>query len=186
MSLQNNVDHTIPVLTEIISSENLMEPGFKARTSFAESTPGMAPPSPAWEPSTSSAPADMPPPVASSMFVASIPGHAAIRSLETAAMIMPAAPATTRSATSTPSTSAEHSEEWEQLEKNLHENVLKHILTRVDFVLEHRVRDSLADALQGAVENLTAEIRQGLHASLNDVIKRAVNQEISKIQSTRF
>ena len=53
-------------------------------------------------------------------------------------------------------------------------------------MLEHRVRDSLADALQGAVENLTAEIRQGLHASLNDVIKRAVNQEISKIQSTRF
>ena len=71
----------------------------------------------------------------------------------------------------------------EQLEKTLRENVLRQLLTRVDFVLEHRVRDSLAVVLQTAVEGLAAEIRQGLTVSLEEVIHRTVSQEISKIQS---
>jgi len=72
----------------------------------------------------------------------------------------------------------------EQLEKTLCENVLRQLLTRVDFVLEHRVRDGLADVLQTAVEGLTREIRQGLTKSLEEVIQRTVSQEISKIQSS--
>jgi hypothetical protein len=71
----------------------------------------------------------------------------------------------------------------EQLERTLRENVLRQLLTRVDFVLEHRVRDSLADVLQTAVEGLATEIRQGLTVSLEEVIHRTVSQEISKIQS---
>ena len=54
----------------------------------------------------------------------------------------------------------------EQLEKTLRENVLRQLLTRVDFVLEHRVRDSLADVLQTAVDGLAKEIRAGLAKSL--------------------
>ena len=72
----------------------------------------------------------------------------------------------------------------EQLEKTLRENVLRQLLTRVDFVLEHRVRDSLADVLQTAVDGLASEIRQGLTKSLEEVIHRTVSQEISKLQST--
>jgi hypothetical protein len=71
----------------------------------------------------------------------------------------------------------------EQLEKTVRENVLRQLLTRVDFVLEHRVRDGLADVLQTAVEGLAKEIRQGLTVSLEEVIHRTVSQEISKIQS---
>lgn len=72
----------------------------------------------------------------------------------------------------------------EQLEKTLRESVLRQLLTRVDFVLEHRVRDGLADVLQTAVEGLTREIRQGLTKSLEEVIQRTISQEISKIQSS--
>ena len=75
-------------------------------------------------------------------------------------------------------------QEMEQLEKTLCENVLRQLLTRVDFVLEHRVRDGLADVLQTAVEGLAKEIRQGLTRSLEEVIQRTVSQEISKIQSS--
>ncbi|MET3105301.1 hypothetical protein AAKU67_001050 [Oxalobacteraceae bacterium GrIS 2.11] len=71
----------------------------------------------------------------------------------------------------------------EQLEKTLRENVLRQLLTRVDFVLEHRVRDGLADVLQTAVDGLAKEIRTGLAKSLEEVIQRTVSQEISKIQS---
>jgi len=72
----------------------------------------------------------------------------------------------------------------DQLEKTLRENVLRQLLTRVDFVLEHRVRDGLADVLQTAVDGLAKEIRQGLTKSLEEVIHRTVSQEISKIQSS--
>lgn len=71
-------------------------------------------------------------------------------------------------------------EEWQQLEQTLRENVLRQVLSRVDFVLEHRVRDSLADVLQTAVERLALEIRAGLHKTVEEVITRAVTQEISK------
>ncbi|MBC7404789.1 MAG: hypothetical protein H7252_03780 [Cytophaga sp.] len=71
-------------------------------------------------------------------------------------------------------------EEWQQLEQTLRENVLRQVLSRVDFVLEHRVRDSLADVLQTAVERLALEIRAGLHKTVEEVITRAVAQEISK------
>jgi hypothetical protein len=72
----------------------------------------------------------------------------------------------------------------EQLEKTIRENVLRQLMGRVDFVLEHRVRDGLADVLQTAVDGLAKEIRQGLTKSLEEVIHRTVSQEISKIQST--
>ncbi|MDO8702828.1 MAG: hypothetical protein Q7J77_10420 [Undibacterium sp.] len=71
-------------------------------------------------------------------------------------------------------------EEWQQLEQTVRENALRQVLSRVDFVLEHRVRDSLADVLQTAVENLAVEIRAGLHKTMEEVITRAVTQEISK------
>lgn len=79
-----------------------------------------------------------------------------------------------------PGASVISAEEWQQLEHTVHENVLRQVLSRVDFVLEHRVRDSLADVLQTAVESLAVEIRAGLHKTMQDVISRAVAQEIAK------
>ena len=76
-------------------------------------------------------------------------------------------------------------EQWQLMEQALRENVLKQVLSRVDFVLEHRVRDSLADVLQTAVEKLADEIRAGLKNSLEEVVTRAVTQEIAKVKASK-
>ncbi|MBC3871578.1 hypothetical protein [Undibacterium oligocarboniphilum] len=73
-------------------------------------------------------------------------------------------------------------DDWQQLEQRIREETLKQVLGRIDFVLEHRVRDNLADVLQTAVEGLTTEIRAGLKKSLEEMITRAVTQEITKIK----
>ena len=94
-------------------------------------------------------------------------------------------PSTVELATSaTPATNLMDQQSWEELEKTLRESVLRQLLTRVDFVLEHRVRDSLADVLQTAVDGLAQEIRGGLSKSLEEIIQRTISQEISKIQSS--
>lgn len=74
-------------------------------------------------------------------------------------------------------------EQWKELEVTVRENVLRQVLSRVDFVLEHRVSDSLADVLQTAVDKLADEIRVGLRNSIEEVVKRAVTQELSKISN---
>jgi len=76
-------------------------------------------------------------------------------------------------------------EHWQTLEQSLKEDVLKHVLARVDFVLEHRVRDNLADVLQTAVEGLAKEIRTGLKNSLEELVTRAVTQEINKVKNSK-
>jgi hypothetical protein len=76
-------------------------------------------------------------------------------------------------------------EQWQNLEQTLRENVLRQVLGRIDFVLEHRVRDSLADVLQTAVESLAIEIRSGLHKTMEEVITRAVTQEIAKAKISK-
>ncbi|KRB78810.1 hypothetical protein [Noviherbaspirillum sp. Root189] len=75
--------------------------------------------------------------------------------------------------------------DWERLEREVRERVLVQVLERVDFVLEQRVRDSLADVLQLAVERLANDIKDGLHHSIKDVVSRAVAQEITKLQSLK-
>lgn len=75
--------------------------------------------------------------------------------------------------------------EWQRLESEIRERVLHQILERIDFVLEQRVRDSLADVLQTAVEGLASEIKGGLQASIRDVVARAVNNEIAKLKSEK-
>ncbi|TXI89558.1 MAG: hypothetical protein E6Q34_10465 [Burkholderiaceae bacterium] len=77
------------------------------------------------------------------------------------------------------------SDEWLLMEQTVRENVLKQVLTRIDFVLEHRVSDSLADVLQKAVDQLADDIRAGLKQSIEEVVTRAVNQEIAKLKSPR-
>ncbi len=75
--------------------------------------------------------------------------------------------------------------DWKGLELKLNERVLRQILRRIDFVVEHRVKESLADALQVTTDDLIKEIRRGLHTTLEDVIKRAVAQEIARVQSVK-
>lgn len=76
-------------------------------------------------------------------------------------------------------------EEWKALELKLNERVLRQILRRIDFVMEHRVKEALAEVLQSATEDLIKEIRGGLQVTLEDVIKRAVAQEMARVQAIK-
>ena len=76
-------------------------------------------------------------------------------------------------------------EKWNRLEREIRERILHQVLERIDFVLEERVRDSLADVLQTAVEGLASEIKSGLHYTMNEVVTRAVAHEISRLQATK-
>lgn len=81
---------------------------------------------------------------------------------------------------------AASAEEWEQMEINISERITRQVLSRIDFVLEQRVRDSLADVLQLAVEGLALDIKRGLHQTLEDVISRAVAQEMARLQTSKI
>ena len=76
-------------------------------------------------------------------------------------------------------------EQLSNLENKLREDILSQVLQRVDFVLEHRIRDGLADVLQSAVDDLAGQIRAGLHVSLEELVRRSVNQELSKIKLSK-
>jgi hypothetical protein len=76
-------------------------------------------------------------------------------------------------------------EKWDRMEREIRERVLRQVLERIDFVLEQRVRDSLADVLQTAVERLASEIGSGLHQTVKEVVTRAVSQEIAKLQTAK-
>jgi hypothetical protein len=76
-------------------------------------------------------------------------------------------------------------ENWNRLEREIRERILHQVLERIDFVLEERVRDSLADVLQTSVERLASEIKSGLHYTMNEVVTRAVAHEISRLHATK-
>ena len=75
--------------------------------------------------------------------------------------------------------------DWAALEKSLNEKILRQLQTRIDQVIEHRIKEGLAEVLTLAVNNLSSQLRAGLTKSLEDVIQRAVSQEISKLQSNQ-
>ncbi|MGV3652731.1 MAG: hypothetical protein ACO1N5_00805 [Noviherbaspirillum sp.] len=75
-------------------------------------------------------------------------------------------------------------EQWTRLERRIRERILRQILARTDAMLEQRVRDTLADVLQTAVQTLADEIRGSLRQGLEDIVTRAVSQEIARLQST--
>lgn len=133
--MNNQIDASIPVLTEVIKPEELLTPtGKPAAATDQPGTEGVTP-----------------------------------LTNETAASNYP----------------GKVEEDWQALEQSLRENVLRQVLTRIDFVLEHRIRDNLADVLQIAVANLSTEIRSGLHKTLEEVITRAVTQEITKAKTPK-
>lgn len=75
--------------------------------------------------------------------------------------------------------------EWTLMERRVSERVLNQLQNRVDFVLEQRLRDSLEEVLQQAVSGLTAEIRKGLHQTVEQIVVRAVAQEIAHLQALK-
>ncbi|MGO4378304.1 hypothetical protein [Pseudoduganella sp. RAF53_2] len=74
--------------------------------------------------------------------------------------------------------------DWAQLERQVSERVLQQLSNRVDFVLEQRIKDSMAEVLSHALRGLTDEIRDGLHDTIGKIVTRAVQQEITHLQAS--
>ena len=75
--------------------------------------------------------------------------------------------------------------EWNLLERRLSERILQQLQGRVDFVLEQRLRDSMEAVLQRSLDNLTDEIGKGLRHTIEQVVQRAVSQEIAHLQTLK-
>jgi hypothetical protein len=73
---------------------------------------------------------------------------------------------------------------WEALEQRLAERVLQQLSNRADFVLEQRIKDSIADVLDQALHALTQDLREGLHDTIGKIVARAVQQEITHLQAS--
>jgi hypothetical protein len=76
-------------------------------------------------------------------------------------------------------------QEWEQLERRLCERIVQQLQGRVDFVLEQRLRDNMAEVLQRSVSSLTEQIREGLQDTIEKIVVRAVSQELAHLQTLK-
>jgi hypothetical protein len=74
-------------------------------------------------------------------------------------------------------------EEWSVLERRVAERVLQQLAGRVDFALEQRVRDAMADAMQRTLDTFTADLREGLHQALGEIVSQAVAKELEYLKS---
>ncbi|MBA5638126.1 hypothetical protein H3H37_13785 [Duganella sp. LX20W] len=75
--------------------------------------------------------------------------------------------------------------EWEVLERRLATRIVQQLQSRVDFVLEQRIKDSMAEVLSHALRDLTAEIRGGLQDTIEKIVARAVSQELTHLQARK-
>ncbi|MBA5686557.1 hypothetical protein [Rugamonas apoptosis] len=76
-------------------------------------------------------------------------------------------------------------QEWDLLERRLSTRILQQLQTRVDFVLEQRIKDSMAEVLSHALRDLTGEIRHGLQDTIEKIVARAVSQELTHLQARK-
>jgi hypothetical protein len=76
-------------------------------------------------------------------------------------------------------------DEWLLLQEQLSERILHQLQSRVDFVLEQRIKDCMEEVLSQALRGLTAEIRHGLHDTLSKIVSRAVAQELTHLQAQK-
>jgi len=69
------------------------------------------------------------------------------------------------------------------LEDTLRANIIKDLQTRIDSVLTQSITENLEPLLQRNMAALADEVRDSIHATLHDVVRRAVAQEVSRLQA---
>lgn len=75
--------------------------------------------------------------------------------------------------------------EWAMMEHRLSVRIMHQLQSRVDFVLEQRIKDCMAEVLTHALHDLTNEIRIGLHDTIEKIVSRAVLQELTHLQAQK-
>jgi hypothetical protein len=74
-------------------------------------------------------------------------------------------------------------EEWSVLERRVTERILQQLQGRIDFVIEQRLRDGITEAVNGALQGFTGQLRAKLEQTIGEVVTQAVAQEISHLQT---
>jgi hypothetical protein len=77
-------------------------------------------------------------------------------------------------------------DDFDRIEREVSERVLRQLLGQVDLVLEQRIRDSLADVLQSAVDSLALDLRQGLKQTLEEALTHAIAQEMKNLRNAKI
>ena len=95
-----------------------------------------------------------------------------------------ASPAATSVSAVAPVTRVSESD-WEHLERDVRETVLKGLQARIDVVLEQRLRETLSILLEQVLAGMTSELKASLRDTMRDVVGRAVAQEISRLRAAR-
>jgi hypothetical protein len=206
MNNDPNSDSSIPLLTEVVppNADKASAPPASAAPPKpvmpASAAPTMPPLRPSAPPAPSAPSVSATPPAAAAapslrmptMPPIAKPAPAALPATPPASPLASSAAAIPPAASTAPSAPAElqagpplTEEEWARLENAIHQRIARQVLERIDFVLDHRVRHSLTDVVDRAVDGIAAEIKNGLHETLNDIISRAVAQEISRIHTLK-
>lgn len=74
-------------------------------------------------------------------------------------------------------------EQWSVMERRVTDRILQQLQGRIDFVLEQRLRDGIAQAVDKAMKGFSADIRGSLNETLGEVVARAVSQEIAHLKT---
>lgn len=71
-----------------------------------------------------------------------------------------------------------------QAEQALVERILVDVQRQLDLMIEHQLTAALEPSIQRLTQTLALEARQALWASLSDVVRRSVRQEIERIRAS--
>jgi len=74
-------------------------------------------------------------------------------------------------------------ERFAEMEDELTKRVLQGVLIRLDPMIEERVRNTLADVLQTAVDDVAAKIKRGLGEALKIVVAEATTEEMKRFRN---
>lgn len=72
---------------------------------------------------------------------------------------------------------------WTSLESKVRENVMERLVRRSELMLDERLKATLEPIAQRAVESFAAELNTEISQIVRDVVARAVNEELTRLQT---
>ncbi|MBC7454266.1 MAG: hypothetical protein H7335_11275 [Massilia sp.] len=72
---------------------------------------------------------------------------------------------------------------WAALERRLSERILQQLQDQVDVALEQRLRERIEEALDLAMAGLTDTLRHSVQQTIEQIVVRAVGEELRHLQS---
>lgn len=73
--------------------------------------------------------------------------------------------------------------DWAALERRLSERILQQLQDQVDVALEQRLRERIEEALDHAMAGLTDTLRHSVQQTIEQIVVRAVGEELRLLQS---